>query len=471
MLFRRIYNDRLAQAGYLLACQRSREAIIVDPVRDPEPYLSAARQEGVRITMVTETHIHADFLSGARALADATGARLMLSGEGSGVSSYDRASFPNARWLADGETIELGELRLDVLHTPGHTPEHLSFVVTDRATTDAPMGLLSGDFLFVGDVGRPDLLERAAGVAGSMTSAAHELHASLRRLASLPDFVQLWPGHGAGSACGKALGAVPQSTLGFERLANWALHEQREDAFVARVLAGQPEPPAYFGRMKRLNATGASPMPVVPARTGTELTEALRRGALVVDVRPAAAFAVAHVPRSLNVPLGKSFLTWAGSVVPPERDIVLVADPHLRADAQAAARELALIGIDRTLGVLAPATVVELDAGVSSLPIVPAASLGAEARADQLVLDVRNRSEWNEGHVPGAVHIPLPELAARVEELRAHSDRPIAVHCQGGSRSAVAASVLQAAGFADVSNVEGGYGAWKRAGHRPSMDS
>ena len=214
MLFRRIYNDRLAQAAYLVASQGTKQAIVIDPLRDPEPYLAAARQEGVRISHVAETHIHADFVSGAAALAASAGAELLLSGEGSGIADYDRSAFPDARWLQDGDRLELGDLRLDVLHTPGHTPEHVSFLVTDFATADSPVGLLSGDFLFVGDVGRPDLLERAAGVAGSMTDAARQLHASLRRLDALPDYVQLWPGHGAGSACGKALGALPQSTLG-----------------------------------------------------------------------------------------------------------------------------------------------------------------------------------------------------------------------------------------------------------------
>src|SRR6476620_1263350 len=257
MLFRRLYNDRLAQAAYLIACQRSGQAIVIDPLNDPEPYLAAARQEGVRITMVAETHLHADFVSGAVALAKEAGAELLLSGAGSGTAGYDRSAFPRARWLRDGDQIDLGDVRLRTLHVPGHTPEHIVFLVTDRAAADSPIGLVSGDFLCVGDVGRPDLLERAVGVSGSMTGAARDLHASLQRLASLPDHLQIWPGHGAGSACGKALGAVPQSTLGYERITNWALQPQSEMAFVSHVLEGQPDPPAYFARMKRINATGA----------------------------------------------------------------------------------------------------------------------------------------------------------------------------------------------------------------------
>lgn len=471
MLFRRIYNDRLAQAAYLIACQRSKEAIVIDPLRDPEPYLTAARQEGVRITRVTETHIHADFVSGAGALASSAGAELLLSGEGSGVAGYDRAAFPNARWLNDGDRIELGDVRLDALHTPGHTPEHLSFLVTDLATADSPLGMLSGDFLFVGDVGRPDLLERAAGVADSMKEAARQLHASLRKLESLADYVQLWPGHGAGSACGKSLGALPQSTLGYERIANWALRPQSEAEFTARVLEGQPEPPAYFARMKRVNAAGELSLAAQKTASDAELRDAVRHGALVVDVRPAATFAAGHLVGSINVPLGKSFLGWAGSVLPTDWDLVLIADPDARDTATGAARELPLIGLDRVLGVLAPASIGDLGAKVVTLGGVPASAIGPSASSDRLVLDVRNRSEWNEGHIPGAVNIPLAELVARVHELRAHAGRPIAVHCQGGSRSAVAASVLQANGFSDVSNVHGGYSAWARAGNRPETGS
>ena len=374
----------------------------------------------------------------------------------------------NVRWLRDEDRIELGDIRFDVLHTPGHTPEHLSFLVSDLATSDCPLGLLSGDFLFVGDVGRPDLLERAAGMAGSMKDAARQLHASLRKLDSIPDYVQLWPGHGAGSACGKSLGALPQSTLGYERISNWALRPQSEEDFIARVLEGQPEPPGYFARMKHINAAGAFPLVTRTTPSDAELRDAVRHGVLVVDVRPAAAFAAGHLSGSINVPLGKSFLTWAGSVLPIDWDLVLIAEPDARHAAASAARQLPLIGLDRVLGVLAPVNIGELGVKIVTLGGVSASALGPSANAERVVLDVRNRSEWNEGHITGAVNIPLAELVARVHELRAHAGRPIAVHCQGGSRSAVAASVLQANGFPDVSNVQGGYSAWARAGNRPA---
>jgi hydroxyacylglutathione hydrolase len=466
MLFRRLFHEPLAQASYLIACQDSKEAIVVDPLRDPAPYLEVARLDGVRITHVTETHVHADFLSGAAALARESGAELLLSGEGDSPLSYAREAFSGARWLGDGDVIQVGAIRLEVLHVPGHTPEHVAFLVTDEATSDVPVGLVSGDFLFVGDVGRPDLLERAVGMQGTMQQSARQLHASLRRLKKLPEFLQIWPGHGAGSACGKSLGAVPQSTLGYERRANWAFDVRDEAEFVERVLAGQPEPPAYFARMKKANAHGAPHLEPRPTKTESELREALRRGAQLVDTRHAPDFAAGHLPGSLNLPLGKSFLGWAGSVLPVDRDLVILATPATRTDADHAARDLALIGIDRVVGVIAPERVSALAVGpLETLSVIDAASLGASPPPDAAIVDVRNLDEWQAGHLPGARHIPLPQLADRLSELRGAG--PLIVHCQGGSRSAVAASVLQAAGFEDVSNLTGGFGAWEKAGNAP----
>ena len=466
MLLRRLYHDRLAQAGYLLACQASGQALVVDPLRDPSRYLAAARQEGVTITAVAETHIHADFLSGAAALAEAADARLLLSGEGDGSAGYVRSAFPDAEWLRDGDQLRIGTVVLEVMYVPGHTPEHVAFLVTDTAMDRAPMGMLSGDFLFVGDVGRPDLLERAAGVQGTMASSARQLHASLRRLERLPDYLQIWPGHGAGSACGKSLGAVPQSTLGYERRTNWALAFASEEEFVSRVLAGQPEPPVYFARMKRLNASGVPPMRAWTEQVPEQrLRDALVSGALELDVRPIPEFAAGHRRGALSLPLGNSFLGWAGSVVPTDRDVVIASSTAQREDAEHAARDLRLIGIDRVLGVLASDRPVAVPDALATLSSVPASVLGPAAPRGVTVLDVRNRSEWEEGHLPGARLMPLAELTGRLDELRGLG--PIVVHCQGGSRSAVAASVLRAAGFSDVTNVDGGFAAWLSAGNTP----
>src|SRR6476620_5692052 len=251
MFFRRFYDDQLAQASYLIGCQATGESLVVDPNRHLEPYLRGAEAEVFRITHATETHIHADFVSGARELAHRTGARLLLSDEGGEDWRYRYAAEAGAQLLRDGDTFRVGHLAVRVVHTPGHTPEHVIFLVTDGAAATEPMGALTGDFVFVGDVGRPDLLERAARIAGTMETGARQLFQSLQRLGGLPDYLQVWPGHGAGSACGKSLGAVPQTTLGYERRFNWAFGFTSEDEFVRAVLAGQPEPPRYIAEKKR----------------------------------------------------------------------------------------------------------------------------------------------------------------------------------------------------------------------------
>src|SRR3954471_15435283 len=293
MLLRRLYEDMLAQASYIIACDETRHAIVVDPNRDVDKYLAVAKADKLKITHVTETHIHADYVSGARALAEATGAQLLLSGEGGEDWQYRYAGEAKARVIRDGEAIDVGTVKIEVLHTPGHTPEHLSFLISDTASTRTAMGMLSGDFLFVGDVGRPDLLERAAGIGNTMDAMARQLYRSVRKAKELPTHLQIWPGHGAGSACGKALGDIPSSTLGYERLVNWAFQSPSEEAFVSEVLAGQPEPPKYFARMKQVNRDGPAPSPDpsrVPHMSPAEVSKAMDDGALVVDVRATVEF-------------------------------------------------------------------------------------------------------------------------------------------------------------------------------------
>jgi hydroxyacylglutathione hydrolase len=460
MIFRRLYHDRLAQASYLIACEATRKAIVIDPLRDPARYVEAAALEDVRIELVAETHVHADFLSGAEALSRDTGAELLLSAEGGDEGTGSRLKRTGARPLANGDTLSLGRVRLDVLHTPGHTPEHVAFLVTDEAAGDLPLGMVSGDFLFVGDVGRPDLLERAVGLTGSMERAAAELYRSLRSLHGLPDYLQLWPGHGAGSACGKSLGALPQSTLGYERRTNWAFQIDDEREFVRAVLADQPEPPGYFARMKRLNALGVPAMPAVRSEDDTTLRQHVRDGALVVDTRASSEFLTRHLQGSISVALGRSFLTWAGSVLDPSRELVLLFAPDELHQWRTVARDLALIGYDRVVGAL-PAVALESFAPrrIASIPAIGAGELAARADGPT-VIDVRTETEWNEGHIPGSVHVPLPYLERRIAELRGR--QPIVTYCQSGARSATAASVLRAAGVEDVSSVEGGFDAWQQ---------
>jgi len=466
MLLKRFYDDKLAQASWLVGCSATGEALVVDPNRDVEQYVAAAQREGLRVTHVTETHIHADFVSGTRELARRTGAVPHLSAEGDNDWKYGWGDEEKAVPLRDGDRFSVGNVRIDVLHTPGHTPEHLCFVVTDTAAADRPMGVFSGDFVFVGDVGRPDLLERAASQAGTMEAGARTLFRSLRRFAgAVPDWVQLWPGHGAGSACGKALGAVPQTTLGYEKLFNWGLAETDEEAFVRAVLAGQPDPPMYFAEMKRINRDGPAVLGGfrAPRRLPDEMLAELASTGTVVDTRRGDAWAARHVRGTLSVPLGKSFTTWAGSVVPFGRPFALIVEEE---SAAGAIRDLAMIGLDQCEGVFSPEAV---DAWVRAHG--PAGRV-ADLTPDELesrrptgtieVVDVRNASEFDAGHLPGAVNLPLGRLSERLGELP--RDRVLAVHCQSGARAGVAISLLRARGFDDVVHLSGDFAGWKAAG-------
>ena len=468
MLFRRFYDDTLAQASYLIGCQRTGDAVVVDPNRDVEQYIAAAKAEGARIAQVTETHIHADFVSGARELARRTGARLALSGEGPNEWRYRFAEAEGARLLRDGDTIEIGDVRLEAVHTPGHTPEHLSFVVTDTAGASEPMGILSGDFLFVGDVGRPDLLERAAGERGTAEVLARQMFRSLRRIASLPDWLQLWPGHGAGSACGKALGAVPQSTLGYERRFGWAFGIEDEDEFVAAALDGLTDPPRYFARMKRVNRDGPSILgDAAPLRRLDASTLAAERahGAVVVDTRSTTEFARGHLVGAIAIPAGASVLKWTGSLLDGDQKIALVANDEPVAGR--IALQLAMIGFDHVVGYATADAARELATreGTQRIERVSATELARRMDTDDsYVLDVRAPHEWAAGHLPGVPNLPLPELPERLDEIP--RDRPIVLQCQSGTRSIIAASLLQAAGFESIADLETGYKGWVAAGQQ-----
>jgi hydroxyacylglutathione hydrolase len=474
MFLHRFYDDKLAQASYLVGCEATGEALVVDPNRDAEQYVRLAKAHGFRITHVTETHIHADFVSGTRELARRTGAAIYLSAEGGAEWQYRYAEEDRARLLKGGDVIDVGEVRVEARHTPGHTPEHLAFVVTDTRTADRPMGIFTGDFVFVGDVGRPDLLERAAKVRDTMDAAARTLFASLQEFKKVPDWVQVWPGHGAGSACGKALGAVPQTTVGYEARFNWALGAAEEDEFVRQVLAGQPDPPKYFAEMKRVNRDGprilgafARPARIEPAR----LREVVAAGAVVVDTRITADHAAGHVPRTMNIPFNASFTTRAGWLVPYGRDVYLLvgdADGAGVEVAAAAARDLALIGFDRLAGYF-DASAIAAWAAEGTLEKTPqmnaaevAQRLDRPANDGVAVVDVRERTEWEEAHIAGALNIPLGHLAEHVSELE--RGRPLVLHCESGGRSSVAASLLRSLGFTNVFNLSDGFTGWQRRG-------
>ena len=470
MFFQRFYDTALAQASYLIGCQRTGEAVIVDPNRDVQQYIDAAATEGLRITHVTETHIHADFVSGARELAARTSAQLLLSDEGDADWKYAFAADAGARLVKDGDHFMVGNIRFDVLHTPGHTPEHISFLVTDTPSAAGPWGILTGDFVFVGDVGRPDLLEKAAGHAGPMEAGARTLFRSLQRFRALPDHLQVWPGHGAGSACGKALGAIPSSTVGYEKRGNWGVRTTDEGEFVRMVLAGQPEPPRYFAEMKRINKQGPRVLGGIqePTRLPAQSVEGLLgKGDIIVDTRPAADYASAHIPGTINIPLNRSFTTWAGWLLPYDRDVYLLVDESDGAGRVATAvRDLAMIGLDRIAGVIGADAIAAWQAtgrpAGKIAQATPAEVAAMVARDAAVIVDVRGHAEWEAGRLPDVPNIPVGDLADRRGELPA--DRPIVLQCQGGARSAIAASLLQARGLTNVVNMIGGYDAWKRAG-------
>ncbi|HEX6161831.1 MAG TPA: MBL fold metallo-hydrolase [Vicinamibacterales bacterium] len=450
MIVKRFFEPLIAQNSYLIACGAAGEAIVIDPNINAQQYIDAAEAQNVRITHVTETHIHADFLSGARELAQRTGASLCLSDEGDASWKY---RFPHDRRLKNRDRITIGNVHVDVLHTPGHTPEHITFLITDGAVANQPIAAVTGDFVFVGDVGRPDLLEKAANIAGTMESSARTLWKSLQLLEPYPDFLQLWPGHGAGSSCGKGISAVPHSTLGYERLTNWAFNAKSEDDFIKNVLTGQPDPPPYFAVMKRVNRDGPTGSPA-RGLTGVRptLDEILAQGHLVIDTRQAAEFAESHRHGTVNIPLNGSFLTWAGWLIPHDRDFYVISD---RVDD--VKKALALIGLDRIAGDYSEFS----GRGGESVPQTSVDDLASRLPAKDLVLlDVRNENEWNEGHIPGAKHIPLGQLAQRINEVPA--DGNIVVHCQGGGRSAIAASLLQKLGRKQVANLTGGYRAYEQ---------
>jgi len=475
VFMRMIYDEKLAQAAYLFGCQKTGEAIVIDPERDIDRYLDIAAENDLRITAAAETHIHADFLSGARELAERVGATLYLSAEGGpdwsyrwldkriGGGTYDH------HFLHDGDVFAIGNIEFKALHTPGHTPEHLAFLVTDRgAGADEPIGIATGDFVFVGDLGRPDLLETAAGQAGAREPAARQLHATTRVLDNLPDFIQVWPAHGAGSACGKALGAVPASTIGYEKRFNPALKAAASQAsFVDFILSGQPEPPLYFADMKRLNRDGPpvlGALPAPPRLATAELRDLDAAAVTLVDTRPWDDFRAAHVPGSLSLPLIRSFPTDAGSLIARDTDIYLIVAPD-RLDE--AVRDLIRIGLDHIKGWFHPADVhayAEQGGPVESTKQVNAQDAAALIeRGEARVLDVRRATEFAEGRLPGAINIAHTRLASRLDELP--PDVPLLVNCRSGVRSARASAFLQRLGR-EVINLEGGFLAWSGAEQR-----
>ena len=462
MLLKYFYDDKIAHASYMVGCQATGEAIVIDPGRDLSPYLAVAAEQDMKIIATTETHIHADFVSGSRELAEQTRAKLYLSDEGDENWKYQFLAGYDHELVKDGSTFMVGNIKIEVMHTPGHTPEHISFIITDTAGADEPMGIFTGDFVFVGDIGRPDLLEEAAGITGTAEPGARQMFKSLQRFKQLPDYMQVWPAHGAGSACGKALGAIPSSTVGYEKLFNASLSFDDEDKFVKALLAGQPEAPKYFAMMKKLNKVGPAVLKGLPEPAKMDpgqLQALLDEGVTIIDTRSADEFAAGHISGTINIPADNAFTNWAGWFLSYDKPFYLIASPST---IKQAVHDLIYIGLDNIGGYFEPSVVAAWPQQESYGITNPIEIADKVASGEVTVVDVRAASEWDEGHIPGAKHLMLGYLPDHVQEVP--TDKPVVVHCRTSGRSAIGASVLQAKGVTNVLKMQGGYVEWAAAG-------
>jgi glyoxylase-like metal-dependent hydrolase (beta-lactamase superfamily II)/rhodanese-related sulfurtransferase len=451
MYFEQFYLGCLAHASYMLGSEG--EAAVVDPQRDVEIYLKAAEQQGLKIRHIFETHLHADFVSGHLELAKRTGAKIYI-GEQAG------ATFPHVP-LHDGSEVRFGKLRITALETPGHTPEGVCLAVTDEEKSRAPWAVLTGDTLFIGDVGRPDLSKTLTPqqLAGKLYDSLHE------KLMKLGDQVLVYPAHGAGSLCGRNMRAERSSTIGTEKLTNYALQIKSREEFIRQLTENLPSRPEYFLQDAQINRAGATPLSELrdlPPISAAELHELLQQGVFVLDVRPNADFAAAHVPGSVNIALSGQFASWAGAIMGLNARPVLVADtPDQYAEARL---RLARVGIEDPRGFLPGGIAAWKQTGfpVVAVQQITVQELSRKRSQNLQVLDVRREPEWHAGHIEGAEWFPLDNFKISAPEL--DPSVPVAVHCQGGYRSMIACSLLQRAGIENVMNVSGGFDAWRQAG-------
>jgi len=459
MLFQHIYDKSLAQASYLIGCQKAGVAAVIDPKRDVDTYIEIAKQNNMKITHIFETHIHADFLSGSRELAVLTGADMYFSDEGGPDWQYEFAH----KGLKNGDKIKVGNLIFEVIHTPGHTPESISFLLTDIPASKEPVMMFTGDFVFVGDIGRPDLLEKAAGFIGTQEAGALQMFDSISKFDALSDYIQVWPGHGAGSACGKALGAVPSSTVGYEKIRNWALQYKKNKAgFVDYLLADQPEPPKYFAMMKKLNKIERPLLTEVPKLkelTGEELKTAMTRGIKLIDARNKADFASGFIPGSINIQGNNAFATWAGWFLSYDEPFILLAAPDQLDDLT---RKLMRIGLDNIMGYIPSTDVYHGD--LQKVNMIEYEDFKTKISDNNTqIVDLRGVAEFNSGHINDADNVFVGTILSNKDKIR--KDKNVVIHCQGGDRSSIAYSLLAKEGFTNITNYSTGMNEWVAKGN------
>ena len=468
MFFQHVYDKSLAQASYFIGCQKCGVAMVIDPKRDVDTYIEIAKQNNMQITHVAETHIHADFLSGSRELAALTGAKLYLSDEGASDWQYQ---FDHVG-LKDGDEFKVGNLKIEVIHTPGHTPESISFLLTDIPASAKPVMLFTGDFVFVGDIGRPDLLEKAAGMIGTQDAGAKQMFKSLKRFSELPDYIQVWPGHGAGSACGKALGAVPSSTVGYEKIRNWAFqYESDEKGFAKYLLEDQPEPPKYFAMMKKLNKIDRPLLTEVPKLnklSTKELNEALKKGVKVIDARMKADFAKGFIPGTINIQGNNAFATWMGWFISYEEPFILIAEESKLDDLT---RKLMRIGMDNIMGYVDGVQTWASEGGkLSKSDIVSMDEFKNILKTNHTqIVDLRGASEYKSGHIKGTDNLFVGTLENNLDKIK--KDQQVVIHCQSGDRATIGYSILAKHGFKNVKNYSGGMNEWSQSGNEVVKDN
>ncbi|MFV1884583.1 MAG: MBL fold metallo-hydrolase [Balneola sp.] len=449
MFFEQIFEEKLAQYAYLIGCQRNGQAIVIDPMRDIDRYEQLAAKHNLKIVAAAETHIHADYLSGLREFAE-RGIKVYASDEGDKDWKYEwlMGSDYNYQLLKDGDEFNIGNIKFTTVYSPGHTPEHVSYLVTDGAATDQPMGILSGDFVFVGDVGRPDLLETAAGQVGAMEGSAKVLYQSLEKFKQMPEYLQLWPGHGAGSACGKALGAVPKSTVGYEQKFNTSIRSAiTEKDFVDYILDGQPEPPLYFARMKRDNKIGPKVLGELPNPSKMSIYDIVKKGApenaVIIDTRKRTEFMAGHLEGSLLATMNKQFNTIVGSYVTEDQYIYLIIDEN---KVEEAVVDLIRIGLDNIVGFATPSELSESNVDLVSTTTIDFETVDTLMETGEYnLLDVRKKSEYDAGHHPEAINISHTRLLDRMDEVP--KDKPVLIHCKSGNRASFATALMESKGY------------------------